>query len=88
MKKILIVEDDAEMRKLIVDAFNKKGFTTAQASDGEGGLKVAADFKPDSILTDLMMPNMDGLTMIKQLREAEWSKNIPITILRARPLIT
>ena len=81
MKKILIVEDEMIMRKLLVDAFTKNGFKVAEASDGEEGLKVALDFKPDTILLDLMMPGMDGLVVLKKLKEEEWSKDIPVTIL-------
>jgi len=81
MKKILIVEDEMIMRKLLVDAFAKNGFKVAEAADGEEGLKVALDFKPDTILLDLMMPGMDGLAVLKKLKEEEWSKDIPVTIL-------
>jgi len=44
-------------------------------------LSIALNFKPDSIVIDLMMPVMDGLTMLKKLRQEEWAKNIPVTIL-------
>ncbi|OGZ67637.1 MAG: hypothetical protein A3C58_00995 [Candidatus Staskawiczbacteria bacterium RIFCSPHIGHO2_02_FULL_34_10] len=81
MKKILVVEDDSKMRKMLVDAFKDSGFKVEQAENGEEGLKVALDFKPDSILLDLMMPIMDGLTMLNRLKEEEWGKNIPVTIL-------
>ena len=81
MKKILIVEDDLKMRKLIVDAFTEQGFKTEEASDGQEGLKVALDTKPDIILTDLIMPIMDGLTMVRKLREDAWGKDVPITVL-------
>ncbi len=81
MKKILVVEDDAKMRKMLVDAFETSGFKVAQAENGEEGLKAALDFKPDSILLDLIMPVMDGLTMLNRLREEEWGKDMPVTIL-------
>lgn len=81
MKKILIVEDDLKMRKLIVDAFTEQGFKTEEASDGQEGLKMALDTKPDVILTDLIMPIMDGLTMVRKLREDAWGKDVPITVL-------
>ena len=44
-------------------------------------MSIALNFKPDSIVIDLMMPVMDGLTMLKKLRQEEWAKNIPVTIL-------
>lgn len=80
-KKVLVVEDDEKMRKMLVDAFDAAGFKTAQAGDGQEGLKLALEFKPDSIVTDLMMPVVDGLTMIRKLREDEWGKNVPVTVL-------
>ncbi len=81
MKKVLVVEDDQVMRKMLVEAFKAAGFKVADAPNGEEGLKVALDFKPDAILLDLMMPVMDGLTMLKRLKEQEWSRQIPVTIL-------
>ena len=47
MKKILVVEDDSKMRKMLVDAFKDSDFKVEQAENGEEGLKVALDFKPD-----------------------------------------
>lgn len=81
MKKVLVVEDDAEFRKMVVDALIKEGLEVVQAGDGKEGLTVAMDAKPDLIVTDLMMPHMDGLTMIRELREQDWGKDIPVTIL-------
>ena len=81
MKKVLIVEDDPKMRKLLVDGFEEKGFKVSEAPNGQEGLKVAEEFKPDSIVLDLMMPIMDGLTMLTRLREKEWGHDVPVTIL-------
>jgi len=81
MKKILVVEDDANMRKLLVDEFNRQGFKTAEASNGEEGLQLVLDFKPDSIVLDIIMPVMNGAQMLEALRKEEWGKNIPVTIL-------
>ncbi len=81
MKKILIVEDDLDMRTMLVDAFTKAGFKTSMASNGEEGLKATLDFKPDLILLDILMPVMDGMTMLDKLRREEWGKDVPVTIL-------
>ena len=81
MKKVLVVEDDAKMRKMLVDALKGNGFDVAEAENGQEGLKVCTDFRPDLILLDVIMPVMDGITMLKKLKEEEWSKNIIVTIL-------
>ena len=70
-----------DMKTLLVDAFTKAGFKTTGASNGEEGLKTASTFKPDLILLDLLMPVMDGMTMLHKLREEEWGKDMPVTIL-------
>lgn len=81
MKKILIVEDDEKMRKMLVDAFDSAGFETAQGENGQVGLQAAFNFKPDFILLDLMMPVMGGLEMFEKLRQESWGQNVPVTIL-------
>lgn len=80
-KKILIVEDD----RSLIDALNKKfyleGFKTLLARDGEKGLERALSEHPDLILLDIIMPKMDGMTMLEKLRKDEWGKNVPVIIL-------
>lgn len=80
-KKILIVEDDSVMRKLLLDAFIKAGFEAREAENGEEGLKIATEFKPDGIVLDMMMPVMGGLETLEKLRQEEWGREIPVTIL-------
>lgn len=67
-KKILIVEDEAPLRNAIADILSFEGFTVLQANNGQEGLDVALAERPDLILLDLMMPVMDGLTMLEKLR--------------------
>ena len=84
-KKILVIEaieDDASLRNLLHDKFTLEGFNVLEAKDGEEGLVTALREHPDLILLDIVMPKMDGLTMMKKLREAnEWGKNVPIILL-------
>lgn len=84
-KKILIIEeieDDASLRAVIHDKLSREGFGVIEAKDGEEGLALALSEKPDLILLDIVMPKMDGVTMLKKLREAnEWGKNIPVILL-------
>jgi DNA-binding response OmpR family regulator len=84
-KKILlieIVEDEVSQRKALVDKFNREGFRVLQARDGEEGLRIALTEKPDIILLDILMPEIDGMTMLKKLRhENTWGKNVPVILL-------
>lgn len=68
-KKVLIVEDDKSFLWILRQSFNGEGFSVVFAQDGEEGLKMAEEEKPDLILLDIMMPKMDGITMAKKLKE-------------------
>jgi len=84
-KKILVieeVEDDASLRKVLHDKFVLEGFNVLEAKNGKEGLATALQEHPDLILLDIAMPKMDGLAMMKKLRETdEWGKNVPIILL-------
>lgn len=81
-KKVLIVEDEEPMRHLMKDKYEGAEFDVIEAHDGEEGLAKAISEKPDVIILDLMMPKMDGMTMMAKLRESgEWGKKVPIIIL-------
>lgn len=80
-KIILIVEDERDLLETLVDKFNHEGFESLGAGDGEEGLKVALKRQPDLILLDLLMPKMDGLTMLSKLRQDQWGKNAHVIIL-------
>ena len=80
-KNILIIEDEQSVLKTLGDALTGAGFTTLDAKDGEQGLKIALGSKPDLILLDILMPKVDGITMLKRLREDPWGKNVPVIIL-------
>jgi two-component system, OmpR family, response regulator VicR len=79
-KKILIIEDEAVLLGLFADKFTKEGFETLQAETAEKGIKLALKNKPDLILLDILLPKMDGLTMLKMLRKNSWGKNVPVII--------
>lgn len=80
-KKILIVDDDSNIRELFVDTLSPHGFKCLTARDGLEGLNLSLTENPDIILLDLRMPEMDGLTMLRELRKTESGKNIPVIIL-------
>lgn len=79
-KKILIIEDEADLRELFKTQLGDK-FVFLEAKDGEEGLKTALAEKPDLILLDLMMPKMDGMTMLRKLRQDSWGKDVKVLIL-------
>lgn len=80
-KKVLIVEDETALREALVDKLTREGFDALEAKDGEEGLKIALKEHPGLILLDIIMPKMDGMTMMKKLREDEWGKGVPIILL-------
>lgn len=82
-KKILIIDDDESLNTVLIDKLNISGFETEKALDGEEGLRKALDFRPDIILLDLMMPKMDGIEVLKELRKDDWGKKVKVFVLTA-----
>ena len=80
-KKILIVDDEKNIRDIIIYNLKKEGYQILQAADGEEGVRLAMEEEPDLILLDIMMPKMDGYDACKKIRE---TKNTPIIMLTAR----
>ena len=80
---VLIVDDEARMRKLIKDFLMQKGFNILEAADGEEALKVFAENenKISLILLDVMMPKLDGWSVLRQIRQ---NSKVPIMMLTAR----
>lgn len=80
-KKILIVEDAPLTLQLMAERFSKDGFLVLKAKNGRQGLSIAGKEHPDIILLDIIMPEMDGIAMLKELRADEWGKDVPVIIL-------
>ena len=80
-KKILIVEDERSIRQAIVKKLNREGFQVIEEINGLEGLLLAQKNKPDLILLDIIMPEMDGVTMLKKLRQDKWGKGAEVIIL-------
>ncbi len=80
-KKILIVEDDAASRRVNVDTLKKEKYTIFEAENGKEGLEIALREHPDLLLVDVMMPIMNGMEMVMELRKDKWGKNANIIIL-------
>jgi len=79
--KVLIAEDETAMLLALTDSFESANFDVLGAKDGEEGLRIALKEHPHVILIDIVMPKMDGMTMLKKLREDDWGKSVPIMIL-------
>jgi DNA-binding response OmpR family regulator len=78
--RILVVDDAQEMTHFLRDVLSKEGYAVAVANDAREGLRLAHSFRPDLILLDVMMPEMDGWTMLHRLREFS---DIPVIMLTA-----
>lgn len=82
MKKILLIVDDEEIvYKALSVQFEHHEIEIISVLNGEDGLKAAFQHHPDLILLDIVMPKMDGLTMLSKLREDEWGKHARVIIL-------
>src|ERR1044071_7620298 len=82
-KKILVVEDNLDMRELVHLYLTREGFLVVTASDGREGLYLANAEHPDLIITDINMPGLDGLELIRQLRALPEFKKLPIMVFTA-----
>lgn len=84
MKKILVIEDEAEMRRNITTILRLEKFQPFAAENGRVGVELAKREKPDLILCDVMMPELDGLGVLQALREDESTVTIPFIFLTAK----
>ncbi|MCP4605051.1 MAG: response regulator transcription factor [Proteobacteria bacterium] len=82
MPKILIVEDDHSMAVALKDGFEFEGYSVDLAGDGNTALRLVREVSPDLVLLDVMLPQMSGLDVCKQLRQD--GMNLPIIMLTAR----
>jgi DNA-binding response OmpR family regulator len=82
--KILLVDDEAEVLEFLGRRLEKKGFEVFTASDGVHGLEAARAHLPDLILLDITMPNKDGMTMLRELKEDNVTAKIPVVMVTAK----
>ena len=78
-KKILIVEDDEDFSYILNKKFTMEGFSVATAKDGQEGILAAEKEKPDLVLSDILMPKVDGISMEKKINESH--PDLPIILL-------
>ena len=80
---ILIVEDDPVFARILADMVHRKGYRVLAAADGESGLQLAQRYRPTGILLDVMLPGMDGWTVISRLKENPATRHIPVHFISA-----
>lgn len=81
--RVLIIDDEWTIAKALSSRLGLSGFDARSAPDGVSGLRAAADFRPDAILLDLRMPDMDGFEVLRRLRADDALAHIPVIILSA-----
>lgn len=86
MPKILIVEDNEENRDSLSRRLQRRGFEVVMAADGKVGLAMAQSEKPDLILMDMNMPELDGWEATRQIKAAAETKDLPVIALTAHAM--
>jgi CheY-like chemotaxis protein len=81
MQTILIIEDEPTLQKTLSAALTDAGYEIKNALDGEIGLKLARELKPNLILLDLILPKLDGFEVLDELKKDDSTKDIPVIIL-------
>ena len=84
--KVLVVEDEEEMRLLLEHLLTRAGFQVEMAAEGNEALERLEDYRPDLVLVDLVMPGMDGTTLIHALRADPRFRDLPVTVVTGRKL--
>jgi len=82
--RVLVIEDDAEIRELLEFSLGREGWSPLQAGDGEQGLELLARQGVDCVILDLMLPGMSGLEVLRKLREDPRSAGVPVIVATAR----
>lgn len=81
MKKLVIIEDEVALQDALKKVFTAEGYEVSQAFDGEEGVAVIKDKKPDIILLDLILPKKHGFEVLEEMKKDEDIKNIPVLVL-------
>ncbi|MCA9922119.1 MAG: response regulator [Anaerolineales bacterium] len=82
--KILVVDDDPNVRVLLRQMLALRGFEVIEAEDGIDALAKVEEAKPDAVVLDVMMPDVDGITVCKRLRSQPQTVNLPIIMLSGK----
>jgi twitching motility two-component system response regulator PilH len=85
MKKVLVVDDDVDIRKVVLKLVEKSGYEAIEAKNGVEGMGKVREHKPDLIILDMLMPKESGVRMYHELKTEESLKDIPVIVLSAIP---
>ena len=80
----LVVEDEANIRELVALHLGLDGWTVTEAADGQDGLRLARERTFDLVILDLMLPGLDGMTVLRALRRDQATRDLPVLLLTAR----
>ncbi len=82
--KVLVVDDSDVLRKITVFNLKKLGMEVEEAIDGIDGLEKMRSWRPDVVILDIMMPRMDGFTVLREMKKDDMIKDIPVIVLTAK----
>jgi DNA-binding response OmpR family regulator len=82
--KILVVDDEIEVLNILTKRLESEGFLTIRASDANEGLRKTLEEKPDLVLLDIIMPNKDGFSMLRDMQSLEELRKIPVIMVSAK----
>ena len=80
---VVVVEDNADMRDLLAEFLKMRGLIVITAEDGEAALPLIRQQQPDLVITDIDMPRLDGISMIRELRRLPETRDVPVLVLTA-----
>lgn len=84
-RRLLVIEDDPELRRVVSLYLGRLDFDVEVAEDGESGLMLADTGAPDVVILDLLMPRVDGLEVVRRLRERPTTAEVPVILYTAVP---
>ena len=83
---VLVVDDDPDVRRIVRVILERQGYATRAAADGQEAFRQIMEDRPDLLILDLLMPNLDGFQLVRLLRQRRWTQQIPLLVLTALDL--
>jgi CheY-like chemotaxis protein len=83
ISKVLVVDDDPSIRRLVCDVLEAYGYSTVEAADGFSALRMVQSERPDCVVLDVMMPGLDGHAVLTRIRESDGGRDLPVVMLTA-----
>jgi CheY-like chemotaxis protein len=83
ISKVLVVDDDPAIRRLVCDVLQAYGYSTVEAADGFSAIRLVQSEQPDCVVLDVMMPGLDGHAVLTRIRESDFGRDLPVVMLTA-----